>query len=121
MTKRTGPSNPVLKELIVDLRIKANDQKSAIWKRVADDLERSTRSRRIVNLAKLNRYTKENETVVVPGKVLGGGALEHKINIAAFKFSESAKKKLESNGSTIISLNEISKTSPKGKSIRIIG
>jgi len=93
----------------------------SLWKRVALDLEKPTRQRRVVNLSRISRHTKENETIVVPGKVLGSGSLSHKLTIAAFQYSDSAKEKLEKSKSKIVSLLEISKESPAGKRIRIIG
>ncbi len=119
--KRTGSTNPILKELIRELKKASIDQDVAIWKRVATDLEKSTRSRRIVNLSKISRYTKENETIVIPGKVLGSGDLSHRLNVAAYKFSESALEKLQKIGAKAIPLKELIKENPKGKKIRIIG
>lgn len=121
MSKRTGPTNPLLSELIQELKKKSKEQNVKLWKRIALDLERPTRNRRIVNLSNINRHTKENEVIVVPGKVLGSGALDHKLTISAFQFSESAKSKIIENGSKIIPLNELSSEDPKGKKIRIIG
>ncbi len=121
MAKRTGPTNPILLGLIEELRKKGNEQKVAIWKRVANDLERPTRQRRVVNLSSISRYTKENEIVVVPGKVLGSGDLNHKITISAFQFSGGAKEKIEKAGAKIVPLLELSKENPNGKRIRIMG
>jgi large subunit ribosomal protein L18e len=118
---RTGPTNPILQNIITELKKRAKEQNAPLWKRVADELERATRQRRVVNLSRLNRYTKENEVIIVPGKVLGSGRLEHKLTISAFQISESARKKLEEIGGKIISLLEISKENPKGRRIRIIG
>ena len=84
-------------------------------------MEKPTRKRRIVNLSKINRYTKENDIIVVPGKVLGSGNLEHKVTIAAYKFSNSAKEKIKKAGAKMIPLLELSNESPKGKRIKIIG
>ena len=119
--KRTGPTNPLLKDLIGELKKRSNEQSVNLWKRVALDLERPTRNRRAVNLSRINRYTKENEVVVVPGKVLGSGNLNHKLTISAYQFSEQAKDKLEKNGSQIVNLLDLSKEKPNGKKIRIIG
>lgn len=119
--KRTGPTNQILKELITELKKASIEQDVAIWKRVAEDLEKPTRSRRIVNLSKINRYTKENDTIVVPGKVLGSGELNHKLNVSAYKFSESALEKLQKIGAKAIPLKDLVKESPKGKKIRIMG
>lgn len=119
--KPTGPTNPLLKELIKELKKASIEQDVAIWKRVASDLEKPTRNRRIVNLSRINRYTKENETIVVPGKVLGSGELNHKLNVSAYKFSESALEKLQKIGAKATSLKELIKENPKGKKIKIIG
>ena len=119
--KRTGPTNIVLLKLVAELKKRSNEQEAEIWRRVADDLERPTRQRRVVNLSSISRYTKENEIIVVPGKVLGSGDLEHKLTISAFQFSDGAKEKIEKAGSKIVPLLELSKDNPSGKGIRIIG
>ena len=99
--KRTGPTNPVLSGLIQELRKKANEHKASIWKRVADDLERPTRKRRVVNLYKINKFAKNNETVIVPGKVLAVGELDHNVTVAAFTFSGAASDKINKVGKAI--------------------
>ncbi len=119
--RRTGPTNPNLLGLISELKKQSIEQKVPLWKRIAVDLERPTRNRRIVNLSRINRYAKENETIIIPGKVLAGGDLNQKLTIAAFKFSDSAKNKIEKSGSKIIQISELLKESPKGKKIRILG
>lgn len=121
MAKRTGPTNPILFHLIMELKKRSKEQNADIWKRVAVDLEKPTRQRRVVNLSSISRYTKENEIIVVPGKVLGAGSLSHKLTISAFQFSNGAKEKIEKIGAKIVPLLELSKENPTGKSIRIIG
>lgn len=119
--KRTGPTNPILRELIEELKKKSVEQKVNIWNTVASNLEKPTRKRRVVNLSKINSYTKENETIVVPGKVLGSGILDHKLTISAYQFSDGAKEKIAKVGAKIIPLNELVQETPKGKRIRILG
>ena len=121
MAKRTGATNPILSGLISELKKRGNEQNINIWKRIANDLEKPTRQRRVVNLSSISRYTKENEIVVVPGKVLGAGDLQHKLTISAFQFSTGAKEKIEKAGAKIVPLLELSKENPSGKGIRIIG
>ena len=113
-------TNNNLRTLIEELKKASSEQNAKIWKRIALDLEKSTRAKRIVNLSRLDRYTAENEIVVVPGKVLGTGDLNHKLTVAAFSFSESAKEKINSNGKTL-SLSELLQSNPKGNKIKIIG
>lgn len=121
MSNRTGPSNPILLRLVMELKKRSNEQNASIWKRVANDLEKPTRQRRVVNLSSISRYTKEDEIIVVPGKVLGAGNLEHKLTISAFQFSDGAKEKIEKVGAKIVPLLELSRENPNGKGIRIIG
>ena len=119
--KRTGPTNPVLQSLIRELKKRSREQSVNLWRRVATDLEKPTRQRRVVNLSSLSRYTKEDEVIVVPGKVLGAGDLSHKLTIAAFQFSNGAKEKIEKVGARIVPLLELSKDNPSGKGVKIIG
>jgi len=118
---RTGPTNPILQNIISELKKRAKEQNAPLWKRIATDLERATRQRRIVNLSILNRNTKLGEMVIIPGKLLGSGMLEHKLTVSAFQISAGAKEKLKHAGANIVSLLDISKENPKGKRIRIIG
>ena len=121
MARRTGPTNPVLKQLIQELKKVSSTDKTGLWKRIAEDLEKSTRSRRAVNLSRINRFTQPKETVIVPGKVLGSGTLDHEITIAAFAFSEGAKERIMKSKGKAITIPELMKQNPKGKDIRIIG
>lgn len=121
MSRRTGPTNPILQNLIQELKRRSREQSINLWNRLANDLEKPTRQRRVVNLSSISRYTKENEIVVVPGKVLGAGNLEHKVTISAFQFSNGAKEKIQKAGAKMITLLELSKENPTGKGIKIIG
>lgn len=103
--------------LIRELKKLSNSQKVKIWKAVAENLARPTRRMRKVNLWKINKFTKENETIVVPGKVLGVGELDHKVNVAAYQFSEGAKSKIDN----FMLIEELMSKNPKGSKVRIIG
>ncbi|MDD5650982.1 MAG: 50S ribosomal protein L18e [Candidatus Nanoarchaeia archaeon] len=120
MANRTGPSNLVLAKLINDLKILSLKEKSKLWQRVAYELERSNRKRREVNLYKINQYTKDGEIALVPGKVLSLGEIDKKITVAAFRFSEAAREKINKSGKAI-SIQQLAKENPKGKNIRILG
>jgi large subunit ribosomal protein L18e len=116
-----GTTNQNLKSLVAGLRKQSYDQEAKIWKRVASDLEKPARNRRVVNLSRLNRFTKEKETVVVPGKVLGSGKMGHSVVIAAFAFSQSAKEQIEKANGKCMSIQELAKQNPKGKDVKILG
>jgi large subunit ribosomal protein L18e len=121
MSRKTGPSNPHLVNLVAELKKKAIEDSSPFWKRLAIDLERPARNRRAVNLSRINRFTKDNETVVVPGKVLGSGLLDHKVTIAAFDFSAGALEKLKKQNCDTMHISELIQKKPKASDIRIIG
>ena len=99
----------------------SHKEKSKIWLRVAEDLEKPSRIRRIVNLSRINRYTSDDETIIIPGKVLGSGILKHKINVAAFSFSQSAVDAIRKAKGTATPLSEFIKQNPKAEKVRIIG
>jgi large subunit ribosomal protein L18e len=112
--------NEQLMELLQLLKKTAIENNVAIWKRVATDLEAPTRKRRVVNVYKLDKYAKDNEVVVVPGKVLGSGELNKKITVAAYTFSEQAVEKINAKGKTM-SIKELVEKNPKGSKVRIMG
>ena len=121
MVKRTGPSNMELVKLIALLKKQSNEQGVKLWKRIASDLEKPTRNRREVNLFRIDRHTKENEMIIVPGKVLGTGDLGHKLTVAAFNFSESALNKIKEAKGECITIEEMMQKNPKAQKLRIIG
>ena len=109
-----------LKKLVSELKKLSIDKKVSLWKRIAEDLERPSRNSRAVNVYKLSKYAKENEIIVVPGKVLGTGDLDRKLNVAAYSYSEEAFRKISEKGSAI-TIEELMKKNPDGKNVRIIG
>ncbi len=97
------------------------ERQRPLWKRIATDLEKPSRRRRIVNLWKVEQLAKEGELIVVPGKLLGDGVLTKKVTVAAASYSAEALKKLAASGCTALSLRELVKAHPDGKNIRILG
>jgi large subunit ribosomal protein L18e len=87
---------------------------------VSKDLEKSTRRHSNVNVFKINKVVRENETALIPGKVLSKGDLTKKITIAALNFSKEAKEKINKTGKAI-TIKELIKENPKGSKVRIIG
>ncbi len=117
MVKRTGPTNVYLRKLIRKLK----KMKKPIWKRVAEELEKPRRKRREVNLSRINRYTREGDVVVVPGKVLGYGFLDHRVVVSAWRFSQKAREKIIEAGGEAISIEELLERNPDGRNVKIIG
>ena len=119
--KELKTTNPQLVELIRFLKKQSREQKAPIWKAVAEKLAVSRRRRIAVNISRINRYTEKNETVVVPGKVLGAGELNHPVTVAAFTFSETAKQKIKKAKGKCLTIPELVKKNPKGSNVKIIG
>ena len=117
---RTGPTNEYLVNLINNLKKLSTEKKVRLWRAIAIELEKPTRIRRIVNLERINRVCKNNETIIVPGKVLASGDLNKKLTIAAFSFSEQALSKINKS-SKAISIQELMQQNPQAKGVRIIG
>jgi large subunit ribosomal protein L18e len=108
MKKKT---NPIILETILVLR----KQKSPFWIRVAGLISKPKRKSIAVNISKINKYTKDGDVVVVPGKILGDGEMEHKITLAALSESEQARKKIK-----LMKISELVNKNPKGEGIKII-
>jgi large subunit ribosomal protein L18e len=113
-------TNPQITILIKTLKEKSYQEKAAIWKKLAQKLEKSTRSRAEVNLSQINRHTQPDELVLVPGKVLGSGVLDHKVKIAALNFSKSAEEKIGNAGGECLDINQLLVKNPTGTGVRII-
>ena len=107
--------------LIQSLKKAAIENEVALWKRIAVELEKPTQAKREVNIYKLEKYAKDGEVVIVPGKVLGSGVLSKKVTVAALSFSDSAKDKILSTKGEVLSIQELLKNNPKGSKVRIMG
>ncbi|MBI2103287.1 50S ribosomal protein L18e [Candidatus Woesearchaeota archaeon] len=119
MAVRTGPTNYQLQLLLMELEMKARS--SPFWKRVASDLQKPTRQRRVVNVYKIEKFAQEGETILVPGKVLSVGDLHKKVAVAALTFSEDAARKIKEAKGSVLSIQELLKRNPEGKKVRILG
>ena len=115
--KTTGPSNPILKKTIAELK----KQDAKLWQRLAVELERATRKRRETNLSKLERFAVNGDTVLVLGKMLGAGKLTKKLNVAAWNFSAGAAATIKKAGGSTLTISELIKKNPKGTGIKVLG
>ncbi len=118
--RETKTTNPQLIELIGLLKKESKEKQAAIWLDVADQLAKSRSARAVVNLSKINRNTKKADVVVVPGKILASGAIDHSVTVASFEASETAKSKLEAAKAKYISIAELVAKNPKGSNVKII-
>jgi large subunit ribosomal protein L18e len=114
-------TNQVVIQMAKELKQASTKNDAPIWSKLAKLALKTSVSRRVVNLTKINQVTKENAVIVVPGKVLGTGNVLHKITLSSFSISNSAAKKIIESGGTIISFSEMIKKFPTGKGVIIIG
>jgi large subunit ribosomal protein L18e len=118
--KKLKATNPELISLIRDLRKHSQQSQTKLWQSLAERLSSSKRNRVAVNLSRLSRYTKEGETVIVPGKVLGAGKPNHSLTIAAFAFSDVAKLKIKNVRGNCLSIRDLMKKNPTGKNVKLM-
>lgn len=120
MAKRTGPTNPYLRQMVENLKKKSLELKAPIWKDVSEKLSKSTRQRIEVNLSDIERNAKDGETIIVAGVVLSSGSLTKKVNVAAWRFSKSAEQKIKNSNGRSMTIEELLKENPKGSNVKII-
>ena len=114
-------ANQVVIQMVKELKQASTKNDAPIWLKLAKLALKPSSSKRVVNLTQINEVTKDGETIVVPGKILGTGNISHKITVSSFSISNSAAKKIISSGGKIISFKEMIENSPTGKGVRIIG
>jgi large subunit ribosomal protein L18e len=110
-------TNYQLQQVLTDL--KAVDNK--FWRRIYRDLNKSSRQRKQVNIYKIDKYAREGETIVVPGKVLSVGNLSKKVDVAAINFSKEAEKKIKDKQGKVLTIKQLFQSNPEGKNVRILG
>jgi large subunit ribosomal protein L18e len=118
--RETKTTNPQLIELINQLRKTSKAQEAPIWADVADYLAKTRSQRVAVNLSSINRNTDKAAVVVVPGKILASGTLDHAVTVASFEASAQAKAKLEAAKSKYLTIKELMEQNPKGSNVKII-
>lgn len=113
-------TNPNTLNLIRSLNKLSSTEEAPIWKAVANDLKRANRKTEEVNLYHIDKYSNDDETVLVPGKVLSEGVLTHNVTVAAFKFSARAEDKITAAGGRCLTISELMDENPKGSNVKIL-
>jgi len=101
INKEAQRKNQELKELIFLLKKKKETLALARY------LALPKRKAIHINLDKINKFSQEGESIVIPGKVLGKGELKKKIELYAFKISDKARLKLKESGSSFKNLKQL--------------
>jgi len=114
-------TNKELVELTRLLKRSSAENDARVWRAAAARLERARSRRAEVNISRIARSTSANETVLIPGKVLGSGAISHPVRVAAFKFSASAVKAITEAGGECLTIRELIESNPAGTRVKILG
>jgi large subunit ribosomal protein L18e len=120
LSKKIKKTNPRIIQLISDLKAVSREGGVHIWRDIARRLERPTRQYPQVNLGKINRYTNTDDTVIIPGKVLGAGNIKHKVTVAALNFSDTAVEKITNSGGLCLKIEDLLTENPSGSAVKII-
>ena len=121
MSKNSRKTNKALITLIGGLKAQSRSTGAALWRDVANRLESSRSNWAEPNLSRLSRTASENETVLVPGKLLGSGDVAGSPNGAAYSVSASARSKIEAAGGRVMSIRDLMEDNPNGTGVRIVG
>jgi large subunit ribosomal protein L18e len=113
-------TDPQLIELITELRKLGAEKKAPIWSEVAERLSRPAKNWSQINVEKVEAVAGK-DVAVVCGKVLSTGILSTPIQVAAVRFSENARAKIESAGGKALGILEVARKHPKGTGVRIVG
>tara|TARA_B100001109_G_scaffold241791_1_gene226218 strand:+ start:1090 stop:1515 length:426 start_codon:yes stop_codon:yes gene_type:complete len=121
MSRNSKKTNDALIALIGDLKAQSRSTGAALWRDVALRLEASRSNWAEPNLSRLSRTAGENETILVPGKLLGSGDIIGSPSVAAYSVSAGARSKIEAAGGRVMSIRDLMNDNPNGKGVRILG
>jgi large subunit ribosomal protein L18e len=113
-------SNPVARQAVVMLERAAKKNDAPIWLAASRRLGSPAATKVQVNVGKISRLAASGEMVFVPGKVLGTGTIDKKVEIGAFSYSASARAKIEASGGSAMTVQEFLARHPKGSGVRLV-
>jgi len=113
--------NQVVLRMAKDLKKASVKNEAPIWAKLAEYALKPSRARRQINLKRIGQLTKDSDTIVFPGKVLGTGDINHKITLCSFSISNSAATKILEKGGKLISYADLIVKHPTGKGVMILG
>ena len=120
ISKNLSKTNPNTINLIKSLTKQSSAEDAPIWKAVANEISRANRKNGEVNVYHIDKYSDDDDTVLVPTKVLGEGNITKKVTVAAFKFSQEAENKITAAGGKCLTIDELMAENPKGSNVKII-
>ena len=101
------------KSVIEALKLLNKSKKVKLFKALMQSIRAPERQRTEINVGKISRYSKPKSVVVVPGKVLGFGQMEHAVEIVALDFSEESKRKITAAGGSVKSFKWLTERGAK--------
>ena len=90
--------------------------KAKIWRTVLERLSHHEE----MNLGRLSKFTSKGQVIIVPGKVLAGGLIDHSITIGAKSFSGPARRKIIRAGGRVLTIDGLIEAYPEGKGVRLL-
>jgi large subunit ribosomal protein L18e len=116
---KIAKANRMLRSSIILLERKGRSEKASIWRDAARYLASGRATWPEVNVGSLSRIG-DASVVFVPGKVLGTGDLDKKLDVGAFSFSAAARSKIEAAGGKAFSVEEFVKQYPEGSGVALV-
>ncbi|KFM15376.1 50S ribosomal protein L18e [Marine Group I thaumarchaeote SCGC AAA799-O18] len=113
--------NRAVLSLVKELKQASKKNKAPLWAKLANLALKPSSSMRVVNLTRIDKVTKNDDVLIVPGKVLGTGNISHKITLCSFSISTTAAKKIIKSGGKIIRSSDMIQKYPTGKGVMLIG
>jgi len=107
-------------QLLIALKRQSRNPGGRIWRILYERFQAPRRSCVTANVADLQRHFTKGRVMVVPGKVLGDGIVNDKLEVAALVFSGKARAKIEASGGKCLSIEELMNVNPSGKNIKLI-
>ena len=114
-------ANQIVTQMARDLKKASVKNDAPIWSKLAEYALKPSVAKRFINVNRINQLTKDGDTVVFPGKVLGTGNISHKITLYSFSISNTAATKIQEAGGKIINHSDIIEQNPTGKGVVLLG
>lgn len=113
--------NPVFDSTRMMLKRTSKSSGARIWLDASKYLSKSVSRKPKVNVGKISRLTKKDDVVLIPGKVLGGGTVSHRIIVGAYSFTKSAAEKITVAGGDALTIPKFLERYSSGKDVMLIG
>lgn len=120
MRRLKGVFDERLREIAIMAEKTGRRNDSRFWLSVADELLRPRRNRAEINLGQVSRLTSPGDFVVIPGKLLGDGEIDHPVKISSVSASKSAISKLTKAGGEYVPLENLILENPKGEKLKLL-